>query len=164
MLLTPFLYSCAATTGIIVPQTGLVFKKTGVDLSRYTEAGFLITSLEYNGDYEALSVINFQFEPSRTKYGAKSIADYLIMNEGQSYNPDYYMREEGYWVINEEWSLNDAMEKTYKYCLSIGADALVSFDFSTRVERLPTGEGNRIQTMDILQIKGLAIKRKGAFK
>lgn len=151
-ILLPLLLSSCATLKelkIINPVETLY----GIDFAPFTKKGFLITPEKYNGDYESIGMINFTAKPG---------AQYITT--GSKPNP-YYSQGSGEPRLIEtyEWKVDsiafsEVLNKVYKICVDMGADALVNFKNEITLDPY-SGITNPV-TITGYQITGFAIKRK----
>lgn len=125
----------------------------GIDFTPYTKLNFLITPEKYPGSYESIGMINFTAKPG---------AQYLLSSKKP--NP-YYGRNSGEPKFIEiyEWKIDsiafpEVLNKVYKICVEMGADALVNFKNEIILDPR-TGIKNPV-TITGYQITGYAIKRK----
>jgi len=114
----------------------------GIDFSKYTAQGFLITPELYRGDYESIGLI-----------------DYKLMPGARFQTPDGKLATLPYYPGNERWyggkiSISQTLDSVYLICKKMGADALMNF----KVEQ-PEDVHAEI-TIKGYTISGFAIKRK----
>jgi hypothetical protein len=117
---------------------------SGIDFRKYTENNFFITPLEYTQPYEPIGLINFTIYPA-----VKDV-------------PSVYSNKDGYiltdangqrWLV-EHVQTSDAVDKIYKYCTEMKADALMMFDINV------VYKNNGALSVPGLEITGFAIRRK----
>ena len=139
--------SCVTELKIIEPQSTL----NGIDLRKYSDAGFLITPERFIGEYKSINIIDYVKKP-----GAKylKVGRKLDINNSEPENLVY--TDEMKWII-DNISLNDVLDDVYKICIEMGADALVNF----KVELTDDVYSGITNTVIITgyHITGFAIKR-----
>lgn len=131
--------SCSATKPI---ERSELF--SGIDFRKYTENNFFITPLEYTQPYEPIGLINFTMYPE-----VKDV-------------PSTYSSSDGYILMDsngQRWFIgniqtSDAVDKIYRYCTEMKADALMMFDVNV------VYKNNGALSVPGLEISGFAIKRK----
>jgi uncharacterized protein YbjQ (UPF0145 family) len=143
--LIPFLFN-ACSYGSEVHKMVLV---SGYDFTSYTERGFLFTSEQYLGDYDAVGLLNLEVIPEVRKlpYGTKSTEQGWETIIGNT----------RYWQV-KEISSDEVLDSLYKKAISMGADAVVRFSLNAN------SHYNGDVTFYGLEASGFAIKRKGALK
>lgn len=119
-----FLLSACETTSVLpkIPRKELL---TGIDFSKYTKNGFLITPEKYNGNYESIGLITFVFMPEATPK-TNTIENNYSWKEGADLVTGYS------WDI-EKVNIQDAIDAMYKRCTEMGANALVNFNASEEI-------------------------------
>lgn len=114
----------------------------------YAQQGFLFTPFEYRGDYESLGYVEVEIYPE-TEF------TYFANPEGERVTP---------WLwVSKEINGKVAFDLLHLMAKELGADAIVDLKMVTvnkRVYEQDTVPGQ----IEGMNISGLAIKRKGAFK
>lgn len=119
---------------------------TNIDFTSYAQKGFLISPYVYDGQYESIGVINFEYYPkSELKLIKPNPDDDVKINVSyKKWIPD---------LIN----FDDQLNKVYEECVSMGADAIVDFKVSS-IEK--TYDTKPVLTVNGILLTGFAIKRK----
>lgn len=154
LVITFFIAGCASVEELkYVPREQ---KLTGIDFSKYSSKGFLITPEKYLGDYESVGLISYEFLPS---------GNYAVVGEGtipnSSYNPfdpssTYYLATKK-WVF-ESINIEQVMDSVYSSCSRMGADALVNFQINSKSDVVGANAINPANRFGYV-ISGFAIKR-----
>jgi hypothetical protein len=119
----------------------------GIDLRPLTEAGFLVTPGDYTGgQFEAMGIVTVTVWPE---------ANRLSASEAESQGVDADTKRSYVWV-EDEITMQDALEKTRQAATEMQADALTHFDV-TRVTRMESGV-----ELEGIEVSGFAINRAGA--
>lgn len=151
LLVTVLLASCVTLEElkVIYPIETLY----GIDFAPFTKKGFLITPEKYSGPYESIGMINFTAKP-----GA------IYQKTSTKPNP-YWIPESSQPKVIEvyEWKVDSiafeqVLNKVYKICVDMGADALVNFQNEITLDPY-SGIKNPV-TITGYRITGFAIKRK----
>jgi len=141
-----FTYSCKTLETTTIPKKEIL---SGINFTKYTQSGFLITPEKYNREYESIGLIDFLYMPKAELQRKEDIAGY-------QQNDNYI--EVGYsWVI-DPINIQDALDKIYTRCLDMGANALVNFNATVEVDQYPLVEYP--VTIKGYRITGFAIKTK----
>ncbi len=114
LVLSIFFFSC---TGL--KETESFVLVTGFDFTEYSDQDFLITPLEYEGEYKSIGIISATIYPEVKKAG-----------ESANYDEDkYYRRYSGnnYYLI-EKTDPRDAINEMYITAKEMGADAIIKFN------------------------------------
>ena len=109
-------YSCK-TLETTIPKKEIL---SGINFTKYTKSGFLITPEKYNKEYESIGLIDFLYMPKAE----------LKYNENDNYGILYS------WEI-DPINIQDALDKIYTQCLDMGANALVNFNATVEVDQYP---------------------------
>lgn len=121
---------------------------TGIDFTKYTKLGFLITPEKYSGNYESIGLIDFVFMPEairKTNYIENSYSWKETENLVTGYS----------WNV-EKVNIQDAIDGIYKRCVEMGANALVNFNATTETKEYLFP--NAPLTIKGYRITGFAIK------
>ena len=137
----------------------------GIDFTPFSSRGFLITPWRYQGEYDMIAQIHAVFCPS-----AELIEKAVVRPKKLKASP-FYTREfpadtlKVYeWVHDDQWDLQEAMEKGYEFCNEKEADTLVEFKaIDKEHEPQRVSKVGKLEYTDYhfdLVISGYAIKRK----
>lgn len=123
---------------------------TGIDFTKYSKDGFLITPEKYTGNYESVGLIEYVFMPE-----AKQKTSFIENN--------YSWKETDKLVTGYSWdvepvSIQDAIDGIYKKCVEMGANALVNFSATTETKEYIMTKAP--VTIRGYRITGFAIKIK----
>lgn len=126
----------------------------GIDFSKYSKAGFLITPEKYNDNYESIGLVTYELLPGGIykHMGKKVNPAYGGSNTSVPRFIDIYK-----WIIDEV-SLEQSIDSMYIRCEKMGADALVNFKLENHWK-----DYNQISnptTVMGYKLSGFAIKRK----
>jgi hypothetical protein len=155
LLLVIFATSCA--TGLKeLNELKVIFpseKLYGIDFTPFTKKNFLITPEKYTGNYESIGIINFTAKPGAKyiKLGFKANPDYTEQNNQLKYLESFD------WKV-DSIIFSDVLNKVYKICTDMGADALVNFK-NDIIYDSHSDISNPVTIMGY-EISGFAIKRK----
>lgn len=137
-----------------VPRQERLF---GIDFSKYSNQGFFITPEKYNGEYESVGLLSYEYLPSG-EYLTGGMSD--VRNS--SYNPNdknsSYFLPVKYWHF-EKINVEQVMDSVFKICKNMGADALVNFEIMEKSDDIGANSLNP-STRFGYTITGFAIKRK----
>ena len=136
-----FLIGCSL--GPEMPKTVVIY---GYDFTKYTASGFLFTPEPYNGEYDAIGLI-----------------DLIIYPEIKKTKTDSYTMDEEYKMVNKrsaglqagEVTAREVLDSLYTCTKKMGADAVVRL----KIENTP-GFNNGINSTMGIKASGFAIKRK----
>jgi len=135
------LIGCVAQTVTHIPQEE---NFRGLDFSRFTERGFLITPEKYPGDYESIGLITYTYIPE-VRYGSfkQSVSSSAVLKR---------------WIITKNKDINAGLDTLYSFCKIMGADALINFKSIPAIRNYsfvynPT-------TIEGFELSGFAIRRK----
>ena len=115
----------ACETASVLPKIPRKEQLTGIDFSKYTKDGFLITPEKYSGNYESIGLITFVFMPGATPK-TNIIENNYSWKESDNLITGYS------WDI-EKVNLQDAIDAMYKRCTEMGANALVNFNATEEI-------------------------------
>ena len=133
----------------ILEKTPKIDNFNKLDLTKYTEKGFLFSPYLYNGDYEAVGLINYKFIPSAT-YKHIMIID-------TTYYGDF-----NFWVNiweKDRYELYGLLDSIYTWSISKGGNAIIDLKMNVTSEYFGYGYNNPAY-IDGIEITGFAIKRK----
>lgn len=130
-----------------------VSKFYAVDFTKYTKQNFLITPEMYQGQYESIGLIDYTLMP-KSLYKTIGRKQNPNWTEGSTI-PRFISVQE--WV-DDDMSLDRALERVYDKSKLLGADALVNFRWDVQTTEY-TGIANP-KTIVGVRITGFAIKRK----
>ena len=133
----------------ILNRTPKIDNFNKLDLTKYTEKGFLFSPYLYNGDYEAVGLINYKFIPSAT-YKNITITDSTAYGKF-----DYFIE---LWV-KDKYDMYVLLDSVYTWATSKGANAVIDLKMNVTSEYFGYGFNNPT-TIDGIVITGFAIKRK----
>ena len=120
-----------------------------LDLTKYSDEGFLFSPYLYNGDYESIGMINYKFILSAS-YKKVEIID------STAYGSFSYFID--LWV-KDDYKLYNFLDSLYTWSSSKGANAVIDLKFKTISEYFGYGYNNPTN-IDGIEITGFAIKRK----
>ena len=125
-----------------------------VDFAAYSQKGFLITPEKYNGEYESIGIIDFVKMPGAVYSNLKD------MEGNNKYIPEHsnFSKTSSQWFY-EFIDLDKAINELYEECLSMGADAIMNFDFELNEDSYTVDYSNPTKVTGY-RITGFAIKRK----
>lgn len=115
---------------------------SALDLTRYAERGFLITTGPYGGEYEAVGIVSVLLYPEARR-------EIKTNREGWD--------EPGGWSI-EEVSYQEAVDSLYHAASRLGANGIMSLNFEA-----PLRFTSALSDMPVLSgvlAQGLAIRRR----
>lgn len=115
-----------------------------IDFRPYVKKGFFISPYSWTGDYTPVSQVALVMTPEAAYVGGEGPGG---LPKGTYMSGDYMV---------QEISIQDALDSMYNYCLQIGADALVDFDY--RIEDEPLFVNG--PTIPRITVSGFAIKRE----
>jgi len=121
----------------------------GIDFSKYNDQGFLITPEKYNGEYDALGIVQYNLTPEANYVTVQK----FTRNSDGSYSP----HNQQVW-FTENVDIQQALDSIYVFCKSLGANAIMNFS-SRRYEVPYTNQINPV-VLNGIEVGGLAIKRK----
>ena len=141
-LLLIFLTGCGVTIYNINP----INEYFGIDFSKYSEMGFLITPEKYIGEYESIGMIEYKLIP-----GAK----YSVTKKAYQQTPLKYG-----WLI-DEIEFSQAVDSIYFMAKSMGANTIMNFDFNIETNEKYSNPMKYMNPITIYgyRITGFAIKR-----
>ena len=139
-------FSCQTTNITKIPR---VENLSGIDFSKYSQKGFLITPEKYLGNYESIGLIDLILMP-----GGNLKSNYIPSN---SFQNDGMTMLAGYWDI-EKINVQDALEAIYNRCVDMGANALVNFYIAEEKKEYPLLKPP--VTLYGYRVSGFAIKTK----
>jgi len=127
--------------GYELSKTTLVY---GYDFTKYSSQGFLFTPESYNGDYEAIGLIELAVYPEvRKKESASTEKKFDTWENVEEYR-------EGRWFI-EKVSASEVLDSLYNYTKQMGANAVVRLEIG-ETESKSNGEINlRVLKPPVLQ-------------
>lgn len=152
MVVFVILLSCTRTLN----RTYEIYNFTKLDFTKYTEKGFLFSPYQYNGDYEAIGIINYKFVPSAEFVESKE--EFELMYEKGNRIGDKKDSYKMFWLENS-YNLYDLLDSIYYWSTSKGANAIVDLKLNVTSEYFGYGYINPI-TIKGVEITGFAIKRK----
>ena len=123
--------------GYDVSKTVFIY---GYDFTPYTAKGFLFTPESYNGDYDAVGLIELAIYPA------------VKFNEKEKKYTSWYPEKR--WSVGDV-SANEVLDSLYKFTRRMGADAVVRLKID---EAEPKTNGDII--VNGIKASGFAIKRK----
>jgi hypothetical protein len=135
------LFYISCETAYNLPKQSFVY---GYDFTKYSANGFLFTPESYNGEYDAIGLIEVEIYPEVTKDKPRDSNKWDTWNRPNL--PDWYISR----VSGEE-----VLDSLYKVTKSMGADAVVNLKV-TETEPMSNGE----VTFKGVRASGFAIKRK----
>lgn len=147
ILLFSFICSCASGPKRIQEERNFY----SIDYTKYTDQGFLMTPYKYNGEYESIASVEFEYFPEATRIGSLATLDdintasrtkYIIRNNGQF----------RYKVAVVD--LEEVMDGIYNFAKDKGADAIVDL----KINRETKSVGGLI--ISGVSVRGFAINRK----
>lgn len=124
LIIISLFYSCKTLDITRIPKK---VELTGIDFTKYTKSGFLITPEKYSGTYESIGLIDFIYMPS-AEYKCNAFI------EGYNWKENPKSATEYSWVI-EPIKIQDALDEIYNRCLQMGANALINFKASVEEEQ-----------------------------
>ena len=142
LLIVLFLFTSCKVLNYIPKEESIY----GLNFTKYSEQGFLITPEKYLGDYESIGIFNYTFVPSASIFIEKK-----VMSSG-------ILRERKIW-LKENYSIYDGLDSLYNFSKSIGADAIINFQFNIVTRNYTYGYENPV-TLEGFELSGFAIKRK----
>jgi len=116
----------------------------GIDFSKYTKAGFLITPEKYNGEYESIGIVNYVLVP-----GAE-LKTIKMSKEGQTYPQKIW--------VKEQTTLGQGLDSLYSIATKMGANGIMNFKVISADRTY--GSINGAVNLSGYEISGFAIKRK----
>ncbi len=139
---------CLATLHQIHP----VNEFYGIDFTKYSKEGFLITPEKYADKYESVGMIEYHIMPG-AKYLKAGTRREKIDNIYGDANVNTYI-----WII-DKIKFSQAMDSIYVMAKNMGADAITNFDFNIETSELNSLIYNNPVTITGYRITGYAIKR-----
>lgn len=133
-----YLTSCAGAGINLIPKQTIII---GIDLTKYSEKGFLITPGEYGEDYVSIGMFRFSVFPSAEKI--------TIPKRGAA---PYTQRTE--WKT-ETIDLQEVMNLAYETAIAKNANAITHL----KIESIHKTYANTV-TIDAIEVSGLLIRRK----
>jgi hypothetical protein len=128
----------------------------GIDFTKYSEKGFLITPEKYLGDYESIGLITYEYLPAAEYKLAGIIENPNFDRRDNSSGPEFiHLKKWDY----EKVMIEQVMDSVFLISTRLGADALVNFRIEPKAEFHGTGYKNPT-TVNGYSISGFAIKRK----
>ena len=118
----------------------------GVDFTRYSEKGFLITTEMYQGAYKSVGIVRYQLFPEAS-YAPVDVKYYADGKFDTTY----------VWVENRI-NVQEAVDSLYTICKDMGADALVNYRFDIVTESYD--HITNPVTLYGIEVSGFAIKRE----
>lgn len=118
----------------------------GVDFTKYTERGFLITPEKFLDEYESVGTVRYILIPS---------ANYVTIN--RSVHSDGSVAERKQWV-SRRVTLAQGLDSLYTMARSMGANAIINFEAKEATRSYPSLV-NPI-TLSGYELSGFAIRRK----
>lgn len=138
------LSGCAITSLYeIKPEYGFY----GIDFSKYSKEGFLITPEKYTGKYESVGMVEYRLMP-----GAKYLAVGNYRDASGKIQATYK------WFI-DKIEFSQAIDSIYVMAKSMGADAITNFDSEIEIKQISSLKYNNPVTITGYRITGYAIKR-----
>jgi len=131
-----FLLSCKS-----VNQVSSITEYIVIDLRRYTEQDFLITTEKFNENYEAIGLLELSVFPGATR-----------LRNGQVLPENTY--KQGFWAV-EKLSTEEAIDEIYNRAKEMGADAIMNFELTTVKKTIAID-----LQLSGFKMKGFAIKRE----
>jgi len=131
-----FLLSCKS-----VNQVSSITEYIVIDLRRYTEQDFLITTEKFNENYEAIGLLELSVFPGATR-----------LRNGQTLPENTY--KQGFWAV-EKLSTEEAIDEIYNRAKEMGADAIMNFELTTVKKTIAID-----LQLSGFKMKGFAIKRE----
>lgn len=119
----------------------------GFDFTKYRSNDFLITPDTYLGKYESVGLVSIVYYPGAE---FKKVESDKKNPEGESYN-------EWRWIC-EEIDPALALDKLYKKAVSLGADAIVNFEYLTDPQTINYLNSPPLKLKGLI-LSGFAIKR-----
>jgi len=133
-------------------QIDPVNKFYGIDFTKYSNEGFLITPEKYTGKYESVGMIEYHIMPG-AKYIKAGTRREKIDNIYGDASVNAYI-----WVI-DKIKFSQAMDSIYIMAKNMGADAITNFDFNMETSEFSSLIYNNPVTIAGYRITGFAIKR-----
>ena len=137
----------------ILNRTPKINNFAKIDFTEYTEKGFLFSPYQYNGEYEAIGIINYKFIPSAIYKDNKTTSRMKVGNKTEEYT--YFSKS---W-ISDDYNVYDLLDSLYNWSSSKGANAIIDLKLNTSSEYFGYGYINPV-TVNGIEITGFAIKRK----
>lgn len=150
LLLSVFLVSCATqkTSSVRhVPSESILL---GYDFRPYTEKGFLITPEMYQGNYDAIGLLDYILLPEARR-------TLKVVGAYRDENGRVVQEKQFSWDV-ESIDVAVAIDSMYMECVKMGADALVNFSVTTEGKSYTDYDPSLYMTG--YRISGFAIKRK----
>jgi hypothetical protein len=140
--------SCTTPELLSVPREEKLF---GIDFTKYTAQGFLITPEKFIGSYESIGLITYEYLPAGVNKEARFVSNTYddVRN---------HTNIDKVWVF-EDVKIEQVMDSVYKISKNMGADALVNFEIRAKSSSVGTNASN-MATRYGYTISGFAIKRK----
>lgn len=136
-----------------VPRKESLF---GIDFSKYSKQGFLITPEKYAGEYQSIGLITYEYLPSAEyKPGTSRPNPYYVPG-----NPKTSQFIPIKMWITEDVKVEQVMDSVYTRCKILGADALVNFKIEPKTETYSSVVYKNPPIINGYSISGFAIKRK----
>jgi len=112
IFLLALLASCSARITYI-PERSTFY---GLDFTRFSDKGFLITPEKYLNEYQSVGLITYTYLPE-----ANYVATGRIEYEGGGTSLTKA------WIFNNKMNVNSGLDTLYIFCKNMGADALMNF-------------------------------------
>ncbi len=128
--------------GYEVSKTSIV---KGYDFTKYTSKGFLFTPEPYNGEYDAIGMIEISLYPAVTEDENKIYNSSDTWDRGTSFSN---------WFVGKI-TASEVLDSLYNYTKKMGANAVVRLQIE---DALPRTNGEIV--VQGIKASGFAIKRK----
>jgi hypothetical protein len=120
----------------------------GLDFTKYTDRGFLITPESYRGEYSSIGMVSYVLTPEATLITKKV---FVSTETGQ------VTREEKEWKVGQV-NITEAIDSLYTSAKRMGANAIINFEFRQEERDYPFLT-NPVKITG-WQLSGFAIRRK----
>lgn len=125
---------------------------SSIDFTKYTEKGFLITTLNTTSDYESIGLISYKVFPAWYFTRIKNIID--VKKNGSAPIITQFR------IISESITTSEIMDTLYNKCIEMGANGIIDFKIETISKTHTFFTFPKSVTLEGYLIRGLAIKRK----
>lgn len=119
-----------------------------LDFTPYTEQGFLFTPDKYNGEYESIGIVRYEFVPSQN----------LVTKEGKYNSVTGYSDPSSKEYVPDEYNIQDGLEQVFLVASDMGANAVINLSVES-IEVLGNANGYRINGFAINRIFEQTIKK-----